>query len=252
MKTPTLISWSLRVEQELTPNTALTVGYVGSHGYHELIGVDANEPFPTICPASPCPAVYPTVDATADSTGHHCHGFPAGSPLAGAPVPAGSLLHSRRTPKANPALANTWTWFSLGDSSYNALQVDVNHRFSHGLSLRGVYTWSKALDDGDSLNQTTAGNAPGLVSNPFNLRADWGPATYDVRNIGVISALYELPFGSGQSALRADCDGWANALVSGWSVNSIVTLQAGISHSPRNSATTRRTTATPGIPCARF
>ena len=34
--TPTLISWSLRVEQEITRNTALTVGYVGSHGYHEL------------------------------------------------------------------------------------------------------------------------------------------------------------------------------------------------------------------------
>ena len=64
--------------------------------------------------------------------------------------------------------------------------------------MRGVYTWSKSLDDGDSLNQTTAGNAPGLVSNPFNLRADWGPATYDVRNIGVISALYELPFGKGK------------------------------------------------------
>ena len=60
MKTPTLISWSLRVDQELLPNTLLTVGYVGSHGYHELIGVDANTPIPTICPASPCPAVYPT------------------------------------------------------------------------------------------------------------------------------------------------------------------------------------------------
>ena len=39
MKTPTLISWSLRVQQEISPNTSLTVGYVGSHGYHEIIGV---------------------------------------------------------------------------------------------------------------------------------------------------------------------------------------------------------------------
>jgi len=38
MKTPTLISWSLRVDRELSPNTVLTIGYVGSHGYHELIG----------------------------------------------------------------------------------------------------------------------------------------------------------------------------------------------------------------------
>src|SRR4029077_12935693 len=54
MQTPTLISWSLRVQQEITPDTSLTVGYVGSHGYHELLGMDGNEPFPVVCPASPC------------------------------------------------------------------------------------------------------------------------------------------------------------------------------------------------------
>ena len=101
--------------------------------------------------------------------------------------------------KPNPAVNNTWTWFSRGNSSYNALQVDVNRRFSQGLSFRGVYTWSKALDDGDTLNGTAANNAPGLVSNPFNLRADWGLATYDVRNMGVVSAVYELPFGRGKA-----------------------------------------------------
>ena len=174
MQTPTLISWSLRVEQQLTPNTALTVGYVGSHGYHELIGIDANEPTPVICPASPCPATYPA-------------SFPGA--LANAPVPAGTYYIPVNTPKANPTLANTWTWFSRGDSNYNALQVDLNHRFSHSLALRGVYTWSKALDDGDSLNATAAANAPGLVSNPFNLRADYGPATYDVRHVGVVNAV---------------------------------------------------------------
>ena len=184
MKMPTLISYSLRVEQELTPNTSLTVGYVGSHGYHQLIGIDGNQPIPTVCPASPCPAVYPS-------------SFPAG--LANTAVPAGSFYIPVGTPKANTTLANTWTWFSKGDSNYNALEVDLNHRYSHGLSLRGVYTWSRALDNGDSLNQTTAGNAPGLVSNPYNLHADYGLATYDVRNIGVISAVYELPFGRGKA-----------------------------------------------------
>ena len=229
MKMPTLISWSLRVQQELSPNTSLTVGYVGSHGYHEVIGIDANEPFPTICPASPCPATYPST-------------FPA--PLANSPVPPGSYYIPAKTPKANPTIANTWTWFSEGTSNYNALQVDVNHRFSHNLSFRGVYTWSRALDDGDSLNATTAGNAPGLVSNPFNISADYGLATYDVRNIAVINAIYALPFGRGQS-LANGLSGWSNALVSGWSVTSIVTLQAGfpftpqLSYNPSNNGDTR-------------
>ena len=229
MKTPTLISWSLRVQQEVTSNTSLSVAYVGSHGYHEIIGADGNEPIPTICPAAPCPAAYP-------------NNFPGA--LANAPVPAGSFFIPAGTPKANPTIANTWTWFSQGNSNYNALQVDVNHRFSHGVSLRGVYTWSKALDNGDSLNATTSANAPALTSNPFNLRADYGLAGYDVRHVGVISALYALPFGRGQ-ALANGMTGWGNGLVGGWSVNSIVTLRDGfpftpqLSYNPSNNGDTR-------------
>ncbi len=181
LQTPTLVSWSLKMQQELTGNTALTLGYVGSHGYHEIIGIDANEPFPVVCPASPCPATYPS-------------NFPAG--LSGTPVPAGTYYVPTAT-RANPSIANTWTYFSEGDSSYNALDVDINHRFSGGFALRGVYTWSKTIDDGDSVNATASGGEPALASNPFNLHADRGLANFDVRNVAVISAVYALPFGRG-------------------------------------------------------
>ena len=109
LKTPTLVSYSLRIEQELTPNTSFSVGYVGSHGYHEVVSLDANEPFPTICPAAPCPAS----------------------------LPAGTYYIPSGAPKANPALANTWSWFSEGVSSYNALLLDVTRRFSGGSGLEG-------------------------------------------------------------------------------------------------------------------
>src|SRR5262249_61912939 len=134
--------------QGLAQMISLTVVSTGPPGYHELIGIDANEPFPVICPAAPCPSTYPA-------------GFGA---LAGTPVPAGSYYVPTNV-KANPAIANTWTWFSLGTSNYNALQVDLNHRFSSGFSLRGVYTFSKSLDDGDSLNATTSGGGPVLECN---------------------------------------------------------------------------------------
>lgn len=216
LETPTLISWSARIQQELTSNTVLSVGYVGSHGYHELIGIDSNEPFPVICPAAPCPATYAKT-------------FPAG--VAGAPVSAGTYYVPTAV-RANPALANTWTYFSEGDSSYQALQVDVNHRFSNGLALRGAYTFSKTIDDGDSLNATTSGGEPALASNPFDLRADRGLANFDVRNVAVLSAVYVLPFGRG-------------AALGGWSVDSIVTLQGGfpftpqLSYNPSNNGDTR-------------
>jgi hypothetical protein len=124
------------------------------------------------------------------------------------------------------------------------LQVDLRRRFSHGLSVRGVYTFAKTLDDGDSLNQTTAGNAPGLVSNPLNLGSDKGLATFDVRHVGVINVLYELPFGNGQQFAH-DFGGFANGMVSGWSVSSIITAQTGfpftpqLSYNPSNSGDTR-------------
>jgi len=228
MKTPTLLSYSLRIQQQLSPNTSLTVGYVGSHGYHEMIGIDANEPFPVICPASPCPATYPAT-------------FPAG--IANTPVPAGAYFVPTTT-RANPAIANTWTWLSEGVSSYNAFEVDVNRRFSGGLTLRGVYTFSKVLDDGDSLNATTSGGGPALASNPFNLRSDWGLGTFDVRHVAVVNATYALPVGRGKRFLGA-LGGFGSAAVSGWMVNSIVTLEGGfpfspqLSYNPSNNGDTR-------------
>ena len=228
LKTPTLISWSFRIQRELAANTAVAAGYVGSHGYHEIVGVDANEPFPVICPEAPCPATYPS-------------SFPAG--LAGQPVPAGTYYVPTAT-RANPALANTWTYFSEGDSSYNALQVDVNHRFSGCLSIRGVYTRSKTIDDGDSLNATTSGGEPALASNPFDLRADRGLANFDVRNVGAIGAGYALPFGPGKR-FWTNARGARGRLVSGWTANSIVTAQGGfpftpqLSYNPSNNGDTR-------------
>lgn len=239
LKTPTLISYSLRVEQELSRNTALTIGYVGSHGYHEIIGLDANEPAPVICPAASCPADYPTLYNAAGvavtAAGIPITNVPPPPPV---PVPAGTpyipAACSSSNATCNSALGPSWTWFSLGDSSYNALQVDINHRFSHDVSLRGVYTWSRALDDGDSLNGTLAQNAPGLVQNPYDIRGDWGPATYNVTNAASINALYELPFGRDKSFANG-LEGWGNGLVSGWSVTSIVTLQSGFPFTPQLS-----------------
>jgi hypothetical protein len=230
MQTPTVITYSLRIEQELSPNTSLSIGYVGSHGYHELIGVDANAPMPVVCPASPCPTNFPNTAAW--------------GALAGTPVPAGTFFIAPGTKKPNPALANTWTWFSEGTSSYNSLQVDLKRRFSHGLTVRGVYTLSKSLDDGDSLNATAAANAVALLSNPFVPRADWGLATYDVRNLGVVTVTYELPFGQGRRYLGSD-GGVLKQAVSGWTLNSIVTAQSGfpftplLSYNPSNDGDTR-------------
>ncbi len=226
--TPTLISWSFLVQHELTRNTTFTAGYIGSHGYHEILGIDANEPFPVICPAAPCPSTYPA-------------NFPA--PLAGSPVPPGTY-YVPTSVRANPNLANTWTYFSGADSSYNALQLELNRNYQSSVSLRGSYTWSKTIDDGDSPNATTSGGEPALASNPFNLKADRGLANFDVRNVAVIALVYDLPFGRGKH-FRARASGFDNTVLSGWTVNSLITIQSGfpftpqLSYNPSNNGDTR-------------
>jgi hypothetical protein len=205
LRTPTVASWSLKIEQQIAPNTSLGVSYIGSHGHHELLSVDANLPSPTICPASPCPS-----------------GYPAGIPY----YPSGAA-------QQNNAVLNTTQWFSEGVSSYQGLELDVNHHFSHGLQFRGVYTFSKALDDGDNMNTSVATNSPAFVANPLNPAADYGRASFDVRHSGVLNATYDLPFGS--SSRNPDSSPWVGRVFGNWQISAIETLQSGLPFTPQLS-----------------
>jgi hypothetical protein len=202
MKTPTVESYTFKIEQEILPNTTLGVGYVGSHAYHEISSVDEN------LPSAAYP--YPTQVITATSTG-----------------------------LANPSVWNTTHWFSDGISSYSGLQVDVNHRAGRGLQLRGTYTYSKSLNDGDSMNTSVATNSPAFAENPRDLRQDYGRASFDIRHSAVINGIYDLPFG------RGDAKAWSSRLLGNWQLSAIETLQSGLpftpqlSYNPSNDGDTR-------------
>lgn len=210
LRTPTVEAWSLKVEREISPSTLLSVGYVGSHGYHGLLSVDANLPTPTICPASPCPAGYP----------------------------AGAVYYPANAPLANNTVWNTTHWLSEGISSYHGLEVDVNRRLGKRLQFRGAYTFAKALDDGDNMNTSVATNSPAFVANPLDPKADYGRASFDIRHAAVLNATYDLPFGHAKSE-------WVNRLIGNWQISGIQTLQSGLpftpqlSYNPSNDGDTR-------------
>jgi hypothetical protein len=214
LKTPTVESWSLKVEQQLSSNASLGVSYIGSHAYHELLSVDANLPTPTICPASPCPA-----------------GYPAGAYY----YPTGAAL-------GNSAVWNTTHWFSEGISSYHGLEVDVNRRLGRGLQFRGAYTFSKTLDDGDNMNTSVATNSPAFVANPLQPKSDYGRASFDLRHAAVINLTYDLPFGRSDVTHGKQ---WAEWLIGNWQLSGIQTLQSGLpftpqlSYNPSNDGDTR-------------
>jgi hypothetical protein len=210
LRTPAVEAWSLKVEREISSSTSLSVGYVGSHGYHGLLSVDANLPTPTICPASPCPAGYPS----------------------------GAVYYPANAPLANSAVWNTTHWLSEGISSYHGLEIDVNRRFGKGLAFRGAYTFSKALDDGDNMNTSVATNSPAFVANPLDPKADYGRASFDIRHAAVLHLTYDLPFGRARSE-------WLNRLIGNWQISGIQTLQSGLpftpqlSYNPSNDGDTR-------------
>ncbi|HEY6374779.1 MAG TPA: carboxypeptidase-like regulatory domain-containing protein [Edaphobacter sp.] len=201
IQTPTVLSWYFKVEQQIAPNTSLTVGYIGSHGYHQILSEDQNEPIPVTCPNPVCPATL-----------------------------AANTVYFPSTVKANPLVANTTSWVSQGTSLYNGLVLDLRRSFANGLQLRGNYTWSKNLDDGSAWNTSVSGNTPAFVSNPFNPKADWGLAATDVRHLASISGTYDLPFGRG--ALSAS-NAFANRAISGWTLSSIAALQSGFPFTPQ-------------------
>ena len=213
LETPTVESYTLKIEQQIAPNTVLSVGYIGSHGYHELLSLDTNLPAPTICPASPCPSGYPS----------GAFYFPANARL------------------ANNSVWNTTDWVSEGVSSYNGFEVDVSQRVARGLQFRAAYTFAKALDDGDNMNTSVATNSPAFVSNPLQPMADYGRASFDIRHSAVINATYDLPFGRSVFRTRA----WVNRLIEGWQLSGIETIQSGLpftpqlSYNPSNDGDTR-------------
>ena len=203
LQTPTVLAWTLKLEQEIAPRTSLTVGYIGSHGYHQILSEDQNTPSYVVCPDPACP----------------------GS------VANGSVYYTSTT-FANPNLANSTSWVSQGISNYHGLEVDVRRQFSQGLQLRGVYTWSRNLDDGSAWNTSVSSNTPAYVSFPGNPKLDYGPAATNISHAAAINGTWELPVGRGHAVL-ANVPSSAQTFVSGWSLSGIASLQSGFPFSPQ-------------------
>jgi hypothetical protein len=108
----------------------------------------------------------------------------------------------------------TIPWYeSQGISSYNALQVRFEKKYSAGLSFLTTYNYSKSLDDVSS-----------TAMNQYNLLAGYGPSIFDVRSRFVFSPVYELPFGPKKQFLQ---QGPLARVVEGFQLSGIITAQSG-------------------------
>lgn len=201
IKNPYSDQWNFGVQEALSPNTTLTVNYVGSSGHRLDVGVTGNQattPDPTgklLVPSVSCYTTTCTPDLVAAQ---------------------GRFLF--------PYLVPIHYDESIGKSWYDGLQVSLDKKASRGLSYLLSYTWSKAIDIGADEWFGTGTNGTS-VQDPYHLQRDKSLAGFDLPQIFTAHVVYELPFGKGRrfmSGLRA-----VDALIGGWQVNGIANFASG-------------------------
>src|SRR6266849_578934 len=173
-------SWNLLVERKLPANFLVSVGYVGTQTVHQFGDLDVNTSLP-------------------------------GTGQAGQPY---------NKPQFGNRTASTLFWQGFLSANYHALQVSINRQFSHGLLVKGAYTYSKAID------YTDDDGWAGLDWNDPNIRRrNRAAAGFNTPHIFQIAYVYALPVGKGKS--WASGGGAATKLLSGWQTSGIFSAISG-------------------------
>ena len=202
--------WNLNVQREITRSTSVTLAYAGSRGYHNPFQTDElNTVFPYRTSAGwlfPNPIGSGCITAAAP-----------GSPVCGlTDVALGLPATFSSNPTGivpglliNPATALIQSTTFDAASWYNALQVGVDKRMSHGFQLGASFTWGKSLDTSSS---SFAGDN---YSNNITPTIPWwdqsitkGPSDFSVSRNLVINGLWQVPTGSLSGPLTWIAKGW--------------------------------------------
>jgi hypothetical protein len=210
-----VMQWNLNVQREFAGLTA-SVGYVGSHGVHQAFRADdANMVLPSLTSAG---YLWPKVDVFGNLYSSVCNTTdPNANEDASCALP--SLVNSHGQVGGIRYL--NWP----GTSSYNALQLGVLKRMSHGLQIQGSYTWGKSLDNNSGVVAgDTFGN--GIGSLPwFDMKLNHALSDYNVGRTLVINANWILPTVKTDSSVL----GWA---ANGWEFGAIFKVNDGPPFTP--------------------
>jgi hypothetical protein len=187
---------------------------VGNHGVH----------LPMVRDGNPIPATSfgPCGDPASVCVGGQVPFWD--SSCTGTPLPAGCPTAFSNL---NPNFGSDINVATVATSRYNALQVVLQKRTSHGLELEGAYTRSRVIDEtqGQSNIQDCQTSGGLLGTYPLNTSVDKGPACFDILNNWEINVLYHLP-------QFVKSNGFLSKATNGWFMSSIVSIQSGQPFSP--------------------
>jgi outer membrane receptor protein involved in Fe transport len=210
-----VIQWNLNVQYQLTSSLAALVAYVGSRGVHQPFRVDeANLVLPSKTSAG---YLWPKVDIQGNVWGPGCM---TTDPNAGADP-------SSCAPP-NPVNGNFGSvrgMFYEGHSYFDALELQLAKRMSHGFQMQGTYTWGKSIDTSSA---TLAGDAFGNSISSlhyFDLRLTRGPSDFNVARTLVINGTWEIPTPKSFTGPKQ----W---IADGWELGLIFTANDGVPFTP--------------------
>jgi hypothetical protein len=132
-------------------------------------------------------------------------------PTLNTPQPGPGDVQARRP---YPYMQQQWFDQSVGNSRYNALQITVNKRTSHGVTFLVAYTLAHSNSDGCGLGASCDS------SNPYNRKSDYGTSDLNQKNAFSAAFTAQSPFN------RAD-NKMVSAVAGGWSLNGIVQFSSG-------------------------
>jgi len=199
LTTPYVWNWNLSLQHSFTPNLSLEMAYVGNHGSN-LTGIrDINQP--------PVGSGWPAAAISA------CIASGYTDPNNCSPDSTGGEEANRPFANKFPYLANIFQMANVYRSNYNGLQVTLNARNFHGLSMVAGYTYSHASDNVGA--NWDFGYGSGLPQNSYNPGAEYANSDFDIRHRLTLSLTYAIPGRSG-----------FGQMLQGWEINSIATIES--------------------------
>jgi hypothetical protein len=224
-------TWNLDIQRQVTNNLMLSVAYVGSKGTHlpalNIIPNQVNPSFLSLggdltMPSSCLTAVDPTLQ---------CHNAIA----AGITLPyAGFSGNINQILRPFPQYGNfnqednSFSPDRSGNSTYNAMQFQLNKRVSQGLTFLVSYTVSKNITDADSAGPGVSGfigTNSFIGENSYNRRAEKAVSQLDTPQSLVTSFFYELPLGHGKPFMNDSA--LKDRVFGGWYTSAILTYRSG-------------------------
>ena len=205
---PQSAQWNVTVERELTPQTNVRASYVGMNSYRMNVSINWNQIPPSALPYVASPFVDPR-----------------------APFQNWGVIYSTE---------------NLGFQNYQAMELEANHKTSHGLYFQANYTWAHDISDaqGDAPagfgGETNYGLA---VVDRFHLGLDRGNVAGVRRQRFLLTGTYELPFGQGRR--WSSSSRFVNEAFGGWNFNTITLVETGPYLTPTISCTLDQTNTDP-------